>query len=133
MNEKSRTYRLFLLGILALALSFLLYCVLAITNPDRWFDDKQYLFAPLLTIPPVLIIGYALARAIGIALHEMDELQQRIQLEAYSFSLAGTVILSLAFGLLQFLTELYINLALVAFMVALFWGFGFVFAKRNYQ
>lgn len=133
MNEKSSTYRLFLLGILALALSFLLYCVLVIVNSDLWLDDKHYLLAALPTIPPVLIIGYALVRAIGIAMREMDELQQRIQLEAYSLSLACTVILSLAIGLLQLLTELYINLALVAFMVALFWGFGFLFAKRKYQ
>ncbi len=133
MNEKSRTYRLFLLGFLALALSFLLYCVLLITDPDLWLDDKHYLLATLPTIPPVLIIGYALARAIGIAIREMDELQQRIQLEAYSLSLACTVVLSLALGLFQLFTELYINLAFVAFMVALFWAFGFLFAKRKYQ
>lgn len=133
MNEKRGYYKLFLLGVLALALTIVMVCLITLVFPDLWLDETHTVLATLPLLPAVLFIGYTLARAISLALREMDELQQRIQLEAYSFSLAGTVILALGLGLVQFFSRLYINLAFVSFMVAVFWSIGFLFAKRKYR
>ena len=83
-------------------------------------------------IPPALFVGFAIARAVALAVSEMDELQQRIQLEAFSLSLASTAIFAFALGLVQAISGIGLNYVYVPLMVVASWGIGSVRAKRRY-
>lgn len=93
----------------ALPLSFLRYLML---------------FSPVLA---AIGVGFFAARAIG----GLDELQQRIQLESFAFSLANTVLVALALGLLTRFESL--NVAWVLPIAAFFYGIGFWMARRRYR
>jgi hypothetical protein len=83
----------------------------------------------LLPIFPVIYIGLTIGRAVG----DMDELQRRIQLEAIAFSLANTVLITFALGLLQVASLEFINLMWVLPIASLFWAVGLFIAHRRYQ
>jgi cytochrome c biogenesis protein CcdA len=83
----------------------------------------------VLPIIPMIFLGLTVAQMIS----ELDELQKRIQLEAFAFSLANTVLLALFLGLFQLSTPMSINLLLLVCVALLFWGIGFTNAKRRYQ
>jgi hypothetical protein len=81
-------------------------------------------FAPLL---------FALREFRG-GLGTLDELQRRIQLEAFAFSLACTSMLAFAYGMLEaFGGEPHVSLIFVLPVAAIFWGVGAVLARRRYQ
>jgi hypothetical protein len=89
-------------------------------------------WGPIVILAPVfpaIFLGYIMARSIGL----LDELQQRIQLEALAFSLANTALLTFVLGLMQIEGEMYINLTWVLPIAAAFWGIGLFIARRRYK
>ncbi|MEJ2150033.1 MAG: hypothetical protein P8Z40_11185 [Chloroflexota bacterium] len=67
-------------------------------------------------------------------LDTLDELQRRIQLEAFAFSLGCTSMLAFAYGMLEaFGGEPHVSLIFVLPVAAIFWGVGAVLARRRYQ
>jgi len=72
----------------------------------------------------VLLPGLAavwVAMAIGSAMRQLDELQRRIQLEAISFSFAGTLVVTLVYGLLNWVGVPALNWGLVPLLMLLLW------------
>ncbi|GAB4582025.1 MAG: hypothetical protein Fur0022_47770 [Anaerolineales bacterium] len=95
MNSSSKTYQQqFILG-MALFVVTLIICVL-ITRLTPWFFSHWDTIIMLFPIFPGIYAGLNLARGVMT----MDELQQRIHLEAFSFSLANTAFVALLLGLL---------------------------------
>lgn len=85
--------------------------------------------ALLLPVFPAIYVGYMLARGIS----ELDEMQQRIQLEALAFSLANTALLTFVLGLMQISGGMDINLTWVLPIASAFWGIGLLIATRRYR
>ena len=65
-------------------------------------------------------------------LRRMDEMQRRIQLEAFGFSFAGTAMLSFAYGFLEGLDYPRLSMFWVWPVMAALWGVGQVLARRRY-
>lgn len=100
-----------------------------ITRLTPWYASTWDTVIMLLPIFPGIFTGLSLARGI----RSMDEMQQRIQLEAFSFSLANTAFVALVLGLLQAGSDTTINLTWMIPIMAGFWGLGLWFAQRRYQ
>lgn len=97
----------------------------------RAFIYQSYLQNIVLMLPifPGIYAGLSLARGV----RSLDEMQQRIQLEAFSFSLANTAFVALLLGLLQASSPEYFNMAWMIPIMAGFWGLGLWIAQRRYQ
>lgn len=127
MNIHTKNYtRHFILGMSA----FVVVLILAIiatrvtTGYSNW--DNVIMLLPVF---PGIYTGLSLARVI----RTLDELQQRIQLEAFSFSLANTAFVALLIGLLQTSASGAINFVWIIPIMAGFWGLGLWFAQRKFQ
>jgi hypothetical protein len=133
--EKRRKYFVqFVASIAAVMVAFVLSYLLAAILPLSPYSPWRTALASIPLFLPALFVGLTVARAVAHALSEMDELQQRIQQEAFAFSLAGTATLAFALGLAQVMwTEYVVSLVFVPLMAAAFWGIGLVQAKRRYQ
>lgn len=86
----------------------------------------------LLLFIPVVPVIFAFAifiRAVG----NLDELQRRIQLEAFAFSLGGTGMLTFGYGYLELAGLPHINWLFVLPLMAFLWGAGLVIASRRYR
>lgn len=83
----------------------------------------------LLPLLPVLYIPVAVVQE----LQTMDELQRRIQLEAFGIALAVTAVCSVGYGLLEIVGLPRQSSFIVWPLLCLFWGVGLLFAKRRYQ
>ncbi len=127
MNIHTKNYtRHLILGMSA----FVIVLILAIiatrvtTGYSNW--DNVIMLLPVF---PGIYTGLSLARVI----RTLDELQQRIQLEAFSFSLANTAFVALLIGLLQTSASGAINFVWIIPIMAGFWGLGLWFAQRKFQ
>jgi hypothetical protein len=100
-----------------------------ITRLYPWAASPWDTIIMLLPVFPGIYAGLNLARGVMT----LDELQQRIQLEAFRFSLANTAFVALVLGLLQARSSTSINFVWVIPMMAFFWGLGLWFAQRRYQ
>jgi hypothetical protein len=86
----------------------------------------------LVILIPVIPIVYgitAFVRAVG----ELDELQRRIQLEAFAFSLGSTAVLTFGYGFLELAGLPRVSWLLVLPLMAFLWGVGLVIATRRYR
>jgi hypothetical protein len=91
-------------------------------------DAMRFAIALMPAIPLALALMAFMAY-----LREMDEMQRRIQFEAFGFSLACTVAVTLTLGLLESAGFPHLNLIWVATMLIGFWGLGSCLASRRYQ
>jgi hypothetical protein len=88
----------------------------------------RYLLIPIPAIP--VIYGVAvLVRAV----RDMDELQQRIQLEAFAFALGATGVLTFVYGYLELAGLPHINPVVVLPAMAALWAVGLALASRRYR
>ena len=86
----------------------------------------------LLLLIPVIPILFAFAAFIRYV-RELDELQQRIQMEAFAFSLGLTGILTFTYGLLESAGLPKVGLIWVFPVTIILWGIGQMIAKRRYE
>ena len=114
------------------ALSMLAYVVVLIAsilllkgNPEAWW---RYPVALSPVIPAL-----AGMRVMVRVVRGMDELQQRIQLEAVAFSLGSTAILTFSYGLLEGVGFPHLNGTYVLPVIVALWGTGQVVARRRYR
>ena len=66
-------------------------------------------------------------------LRRMDELQRRIQLEAFGFAFAGTAFVTLSYGFLEGLGYARLTMFLIWPLMASLWIVGLVLARRRYR
>jgi hypothetical protein len=94
-----------------------------------WMDSNQVLryLVFLLPVIPLILAAYYFSNAINA----LDELQQKIQIKAMSFSLGGLVLMGVMVGLLKLAGVPNPNWAWVTVLALLLWGIGqVVFSKR---
>ncbi len=133
MNQKRNYFRQFLASIIILMGAFALSSWLGMVLPGPRHTPWYYVVALLPLTLAALLVGFAAARGLALAIREMDELQQRIQLEAFAFSLAGTVILSFPLALFEWLSLTPVNYIFVPAIVFFLWSVGFLRARERYQ
>ena len=88
----------------------------------------QYILR-FLTVFPAIWVGVELTRFVM----QLDELQQRLLLEALAFGLSNTFLVCFAIGMLQPSFGWSISMAWVLPIGALFCGFGYLYARRGYH
>jgi cadmium resistance protein CadD (predicted permease) len=126
MNQKSQTYLFQFVGITVLyaAVLFLTVWLLGALGDSPW--------RLVVTLLPLIPIGLALLVFMG-QFGQMDELQQRIQLQALAFSFFTSGMLTFSYGLLQNVGLPQVSfIAVFPLMIAL-WGLGYVIAARRYR
>ncbi len=88
----------------------------------------RYLIIPLPVIPVIYGV-LVFVRACG----DLDELQRRIQLEAFALALGATGILTFTYGYLELAGLPHINPIVILPLMAFLWGVGMVVAGRRYR
>jgi len=101
-------------------LAFLMVLVGAVTIVQASpAGDWKYFVAVLPVIPAALVV-WLFVRAIA----RLDEVQKRIHMQAFGFSLGGTVLITFGYGFLESAGLPQLSWTLVAPLIALLWGLG---------
>lgn len=127
MTDVNKQYaRRFLGGMIAYVVILPISLVLLNQLPDapNWFR----LLVALLPVLPTGFIVWAMVQYV----RDLDELQQRIQLEAFSWSLGATGLVTFTLGFAENAGLPSIGLIWVLPMMFAFWGIGQVIARRRY-
>lgn len=86
----------------------------------------------VLGLLPILPVGLGVVALMSFV-RNLDEMQQKIQLEAMAFSLGVTGLITFAFGLVEGTGVPSVSMIWVFPMIVFFWGFGLIVAKRRYE
>jgi hypothetical protein len=110
-------------------LAYLMVLVGSVTvlqaNPDApW----RYVVAVLPVAPAALTVWFFIR-----ALSRLDELQKRIQMMAFAFSLGATALLTFGYGFLEGVGLPHLNWTFVLPLIAIFWGVGTAIFKLRYR
>jgi len=110
-------------------LAYLMVLVGSVTvleaNPDA---DWRYYVAVLPVIPAAVVI-WVFVRALS----RLDELQKRIQMLSFGFSLAATALVTFAYGFLEGVGLPHLNWTFVLPLMALLWGVGTAIFTLRYR
>lgn len=110
-------------------LAYLMVLVGSVTvlqaNPDApW----RYVIAVLPVVPAAIVLVVFLR-----ALRGLDELQKRIQTQAFGFSLGATALITFGYGFLEGVGMPHLNWTYVLPMMAVFWGIGAAYFTWRYR
>ena len=94
-------------------------------NPDA---SWRYAVAVLPVVPAGLAV-WSFVRALG----RLDELQKRIHLQAFGFSLGATALLTFAYGFLEGVGLPHLNWTFVLPAMAILWGLGAAIFTLRYR
>jgi hypothetical protein len=108
------------------------YTVLIMVSVQWLKTVENDLLRLVIAVLPVIPILFGLA-AFLTYLRQMDELQRRIEFEAFGFSLGLTGIVTFTLGLLENAGLPRFRLVWVFPMIMVFWGMGQVIAWRRYK
>ena len=88
--------------------------------------------AVLAAIPAIVAWGL-LVVVIGSAIASLDELQRRIQTEAIAIGFAGTAIVAMGYGLLEFAGVAQVNWGLIPLVMGVMWLAGKLWTMWRYR
>jgi hypothetical protein len=132
---KRKHFKQFLgaMAVFVILLTLVIFGVALLSNqPDtrRSVVDTswRYLIFLLPVIPAVLAL-----KAFTGAVSELDELERRIQLEAFAFSLGGTCLLTFGYGFLEYAGMPHINWFFIFPVIVFLWVWGVVLARKRYR
>jgi hypothetical protein len=110
-------------------LAYLMFLVGSVTvlgaNPTAWW---RYVIAVLPVAPAAIVLLLFVRR-----LARMDELQRRIQTEAFGFSLGATALITFAYGFLEGVGLPHLNWTFVLPLMAVSWGVGTAIFTFRYR
>lgn len=110
-------------------LAYLMVLVGSVTvleaNPNA---SWRYVVAVLPVAPAALTLWFFIR-----ALTRLDELQKRIQMQAFAFSLGATALLTFAYGFLEGVGLPNLNWTLVLPLMAILWGVGTAYFSIRYR
>ena len=125
MNPNKR-YTLELGGSMLVYAGVLFSAILLIKgHPDAWWRFP-------IAVAPVVPVSFGIT-AVMRRMRAMDELQQRIQLEALAFSFMVTAVLTMTYGFLQIVGFPSLNWTWVFPLMVGLWGIGQWVAGRRYR
>ncbi|RPI90682.1 MAG: hypothetical protein EHM40_17740 [Chloroflexi bacterium] len=126
MNQASKRYaREFISAMIAYAI-VIVVSRLILNNIG---DSPWRFIIALLPIFPVLFLVAGFTRYLS----GIDELQQRIQLQAIGFSAGTTGLLTLAYGFLELVGFPHFPIFFIFPMMVMLWGLGLSYFSRRYQ
>ena len=115
--------------LLTAMLAYAVVCVVSVSLLQHGPSEAWWRIPLALT--PMIPIFFAL-RAFLRFFHRIDELQKRIQLEAFALSFGATCVVTFSYGLLEYAGFPALNWTFVpSFMIAL-WGIGSVITTLRY-
>jgi hypothetical protein len=94
-------------------------------NPDA---SWRYIVAVVPVLPAALVV-YLFVRRLA----QTDELQKRIQIEAFGFALAGTALLTFTYGFLEGAGMPHLNWTFILPLIAVLWGVGTAIFTFRYR
>lgn len=110
-------------------LAYLMVLVGSITvleaNPDA---SWRYIVAVLPIVPASLVLSVFVR-----ALSHLDELQKRIQMQSFGFSLGATALITFAYGFLEGVGLPHLNWTYVLPLMAILWGLGTAVFTLRYR
>ena len=109
-----RTQIEFGLSLLAYLMVLVGSVIVVQANPDA---DWRY-FVALLPVAPAGFVIWLFVRALA----QLDELQKRIQMQAFGFSLAATALITFGYGFLEGAGMPHLSWTYVLPLMALLWG-----------
>ena len=113
------TYRTqILLGLAFLA--YLMVVVGSVTVVQANSTAAWRYYIAVLPVIPVALVLWLFVRALA----RLDELQKRIQLQAFGFALAATALLTFGYGFLEGVGLPHLNWSLVLPMICVLWALG---------
>ena len=80
-------------------------------------------------VAPVALVLILFARRLS----QLDELQKRIQIEAFGFSLAATALVTFAYGFLEGAGMPHLNWTYILPLMAILWGLGTAIFTFRYR
>ncbi|MEM6428015.1 MAG: hypothetical protein AAF708_02165 [Deinococcota bacterium] len=96
----------------------------------RW-QELDTLSRILLSLSPMVPVVFV-ARAVWQRIHQLDELQRKIQLEALTFAFVTTALLSLTYGFLENVGVPKLSMFVVWPLMAASWVLGLVLRNARY-
>jgi hypothetical protein len=94
-------------------------------NPEA---DWRYIVA-VVPVAPAALVLYFLVRRVA----RLDELQRRIQTEAFGFSLGATALITFAYGFLEGVGMPHLNWTYILPLIAALWGVGTAIFTFRYR
>lgn len=88
----------------------------------------RYLIAAIPIVPAAIVIWLFMR-----ALSRLDEVQKRVQVQAFGFALASTALFTFGYGFLEGVGWPQMNGTLVLPMMALLWGVGMIVTALRYR
>jgi len=126
MNQASKTYaRDFTISIIA----YVIIIIVSRLILDNLGDSPWRYPIALLPVVPVVFLVIAFLRYLS----GIDELQQRIQLQAVGFAAGTTGLLTFAYGFLELMGFPRFSTFLIFPMMIMLWGIGLSYFSRRYQ
>jgi hypothetical protein len=110
-------------------LAYMMFVVGSVTvlrgNPDA---SWRYVVA-VIPVLPVALVVYLFIRRIA----RLDELQRRIQIEAFGFALGATALLTFAYGFLEGVGMPHLNWTYILPLIAALWAVGTAVITFRYR
>ena len=126
-QSASKTYlREFLVAMAAYTVVLIVSITLINISPSSAWWRVPLALAPVI---PIIFAMVAFMRFFG----HMDELQRRIQLEAFTFSFGVTAIATFSYGFLENVGFPHINWVFIFPLMIALWGIGLAIATRRYS
>jgi hypothetical protein len=110
-------------------LAYLMVLVGSVTVLKASGDAPWRYYVAVLPVVPAVIVIIQFMRA----LRHLDELQKRIQTQAFGFSLGLTALVTFTYGFLEGVGLPHLNWTYVLPMMAVFWGLGTAFFTIRYR
>ncbi len=100
----------------------------------RWMEQGQGSLALriLISLMPMLAVGLIFWSILKV-LHELDELQRKVQLEAFALAFAGTAMLTFGYGFLENAGLPRLSLFAVWPLMAALWAGGVFWGNWRYR
>lgn len=128
MSTEKRTARQYLKEFGASMLAYVIVLPVSL-NVIQTHPEASWRFA--VALAPVIPLVFALLAFIRF-FRNIDELQQRIQLEALACAVGVTIIVTISYGFLENVGFQHIGVIWVTPLLIAFWGIGTAIASRRY-
>lgn len=128
MSTEKRTMRRYLSEFGASMLAYVIVLPVSVSVIQA-YPEASWRFA--VALAPVIPLAFALMAFIRF-FRNIDELQQRIHLEALAFSVGVTIMVTLSYGFLENVGFPHLSIIFVTPMLIAFWGIGAAIASKRY-
>lgn len=116
-----------------LVLSILLYIVVLVFSlrnlKNNQLDDSTQMIVTLLPVIPCVFVCWSVIRQLS----QLDEMQHRIQLQAFAIAFVGTALITFSYGFLENIGFPLLSMFFVWPLMATLWGMGIAIGSWRYR